>query len=146
MQLQNPRQRYQFKSIYNKIDTLRSNGRKAVVDGKYSDAKAKYNRLSEMEVCDAARKEADVDNELGELRTLKGKQEISVEIVAGVGANKPLYKVNSDSRPVNYGERCQWIFGHQGNPFKKRSIRPYFKIGFEGTKPDRSRDPFEGHS
>ncbi|MCF0060557.1 hypothetical protein MUK70_15040 [Dyadobacter chenwenxiniae] len=114
MQLQNPRQRYQFKSIYNKIDTLRSNGRKAVVDGKYSDAKAKYNRLSEMEVCDAARKEADVDNELGELRTLKGKQEISVEIVAGVGANKPLYKVNSDSSPVNYSERCQWILGHQG--------------------------------
>jgi hypothetical protein len=155
--------------------------KKAVVDGKYSDATAKYNRLRDIAICDATKKEADVKKGLAELRTLEGKQGINIELVAGAGANKPLYKVNSDSRPINYGVTFGAGFqvayvnpaspadlvlgveyintsyysadnsgysiekftvsGVSGslaikvNPFKKRNIRPYFKIGFEGTIP-----------
>ena len=86
-----------------RYNAMLNEAKKAVIDAKYSDAKAKYKRLSEMEICDASKKDADVNNGLAELRTLEGKQGISVELVAGAGANKPLYKVNSDSRPMNYG-------------------------------------------
>lgn len=166
-----------------RYNSLLSEAKKTVIDANYSDAKVKYKQLSEMEICDGARKEADVNNGLAELRTLEGKQGISVELVAGAGANKPLYKVNSDSRPINYGATFvagfQFLYvnpaspadlvlgveyistsyysadnsgysiekftvsGMSGslaikvNPFKKRQwiIKPYFKIGFEGTLP-----------
>jgi hypothetical protein len=103
-----------------RYNALLNEAKKAVVDGKYADAKAKYIRLSEMGICDAARKEGDVNNGLDELRTLEGKQGISVELVAGAGANKPLYKVNSDSRPLNYGVTFgagfQFAYVNPGSP------------------------------
>jgi hypothetical protein len=164
-----------------RYNTVLNEAKKAAVDGKYAEAKAKYNRLSEMEICDVARKEADIKNGLEELRTLDGKPGITMEFVAGVGANKPLYKINSESRPMDYGVTfgAGFQFGYLNpaspadlvlgieylntsyysadnsgyslekftvsgvsgslaikvNPFKKRKIRPYFKIGFEGTLP-----------
>lgn len=168
-------------NVERRYNIVLNEAKKAMADGKYSDAKSKYNRLRDIDICDATRKEADVKKGLDELRTLEGKQGINIELVAGVGANKPLYKVNSDSRPMNYGatfgigfqfayvnpaspadlvlgvdylitsyysaENSGYsiekftVSGVSGslaikvNPFKKRNIRPYFKIGFEGTVP-----------
>lgn len=168
-------------NVERRYNIVLNEAKKAIVDGKYSDAKAKYNRLRDIDICDATRKEADVKKGLDELRTLEGKQGISVELVVGAGANKPLYKVNSDSRPMNYGVTFgagfQFAYvnpaspadlvlgveylstsyysadnsgysiekftmsGVSGslaikvNPFKKRNIRTYFKVGFEGTVP-----------
>lgn len=164
-----------------RYNTLLNQATSATSKGSYKEARAKYKQLSEIAVCDEAERDAEVKNGLAELTSLEGKHGFEIGLVAGIGANKPLYKVNSQSHAMDYGltfggglqvayvnptSPADLVLGVEylstsyysvdnGNyavekftvngingsvaikvsPFKKKKIRPYIKLGFEGTTP-----------
>ncbi|CAG5072936.1 hypothetical protein DYBT9623_04472 [Dyadobacter sp. CECT 9623] len=82
---------------------LLNEARDEIKRGNFKNAKAKYLQLSKTDVCDLSKRDTDLKVALDQLSELEGKYKITLELVGGVGGNKPLYKVNSESRPMNYG-------------------------------------------
>lgn len=164
-----------------RYNTLLNQATGATSKGSYKEARAKYKQLSEVAVCDEAKRDAEVKNGLAELTSLEGKHGFEIGLVAGIGANKPHYKINSQSHAMDYGltfggglqftyvnpaSPADLVLGIEylntsyysvdnGNyavekftvngisgsvaikvsPFKKKKIRPYIKLGFEGITP-----------
>ncbi|WP_221392774.1 PorT family protein [Dyadobacter sp. NIV53] len=87
-------------SVFNnyKADAL-----KLLQKRRYKDAREKYAQMADLEVCNAAERDLEIEKGLGEIKSKEIKPMFRVGISGGGGTNYPVYKIANSDVKMSYG-------------------------------------------